>query len=101
MWNLSPHISRKQIGGLEFKLPPDETQRKISGVLANYNDLIDTNERRIELLDDMSRSILDVAVAKHGVTTALVDVAEVNALSVKKEAIQGNIEYVDISSVGR
>ena len=36
-------------------LPPIETQRKIADILAAYDDLIENNQRRIELLEEAAR----------------------------------------------
>ncbi len=52
-----PHISADQIKGFKFLLPPLPIQRKIAGILSAYDDLIENNTRRIEILEEMARSI--------------------------------------------
>jgi len=41
----------------EISLPPLPIQRKIAGILSAYDDLIENNTRRIEILEEMARSI--------------------------------------------
>lgn len=38
-------------------LPPLDTQRRIAGILSAYDDLIENNERRIAILEEMARRI--------------------------------------------
>lgn len=38
-------------------MPPAETQRRIAGVLQTLDDLIENNRRRVELLEEMARTI--------------------------------------------
>ena len=50
-----PHISGKDIAAFEFDLPPIALQQGIiAGILA-YDDLIETNRRRIALLEESAR----------------------------------------------
>ena len=41
----------------EFSTPPLNTQRKIAAVLSAYDDLIENNTRRIEILEEMAQAI--------------------------------------------
>ncbi len=41
----------------EIALPPLPTQRRISDILSAYDDLIETNARRIALLEELARSL--------------------------------------------
>jgi type I restriction enzyme S subunit len=52
-----PHISPRQICSFHFHLPPLPIQRKIAAVLSTYDDLIENNNRRIELLEEMAQRI--------------------------------------------
>lgn len=40
-------------------LPPLETQRRISSILSAYDDLIENNTRRIEILEEMARRLYE------------------------------------------
>lgn len=42
---------------LKVKLPSFEVQKQIASVLANYDDLIENNNQRIQLLEDMAEEI--------------------------------------------
>jgi len=47
-----PHLNVADIRSMELPvLPPLPTQRKIAAILCAYDDLIENNDRRIELLD--------------------------------------------------
>ena len=52
-----PHISGQQILNYEFTLPPISTQRHIASILSAYDDLIENNQRRIRILEEMARSL--------------------------------------------
>ena len=52
-----PTISLKNINLLEIPYPNLPTQKKIAGILSAYDELIENNTRRIEILEEMARSI--------------------------------------------
>ena len=52
-----PTISLKNINLLEIPYPNLPTQKKIAAILSAYDDLIENNTRRIEILEEMARSI--------------------------------------------
>jgi type I restriction enzyme S subunit len=41
----------------EIQVPPLPVQRRIAGVLSAYDDLIENNQRRIKILEEMARSL--------------------------------------------
>ena len=51
------HTSPDRIYQVKFRLPPLPTQRKTAGILSAYYRLIENNTRRIEILEEMARSI--------------------------------------------
>ena len=51
------NISQDSLASLEISLPPLPTQRKIAGILSAYDDLIENNTRRIEILEEMARML--------------------------------------------
>ncbi|MEG3876672.1 restriction endonuclease subunit S [Microcoleus sp. herbarium7] len=52
------HLNMKDIRNLELpELPSLHTQRKIAAILSAYDDLIENNTRRIEILEEMARSL--------------------------------------------
>jgi type I restriction enzyme S subunit len=52
-----PHISGRQILDFEFALPPLAVQRRVARVLSAYDDLIENNRRRIQILEQMARAL--------------------------------------------
>ncbi len=52
-----PHISGQQILNFEFAIPPLSLQRRIAGILSAYDELIENNQRRIKILEEMVRSL--------------------------------------------
>lgn len=52
-----PHISGKDIAAYEFMLPEQQEQEKIVAILTAYDDLIEANQRRIQLLEEAARQL--------------------------------------------
>jgi type I restriction enzyme S subunit len=63
MWSLAngatvPHLNMSDIRALELPtLPPRETQWKIAAILSAYDDFMENNTRRIEILEEMAQAI--------------------------------------------
>ena len=52
-----PHVKVGDAENLEIPCPPLETQQAIGGLLAAYDDLIENNQRRIALLEEIARML--------------------------------------------
>lgn len=52
-----PHVKVSDAESLLIPCPPLDEQRRIGYLLANYDDLISTNQRRIDLLEDAARRL--------------------------------------------
>ena len=52
-----PGINLGILKGLPVVLPPLPVQRRIAGILSAYDDLIENNQRRIKILEEMARSL--------------------------------------------
>jgi type I restriction enzyme S subunit len=52
-----PIFNFTTLKNFEIELPPLPTQRKIAAILSAYDRLIENNTRRIEILEEMARSI--------------------------------------------
>jgi type I restriction enzyme S subunit len=52
-----PHISPRQICSFRFRLPPTSVQLQIAGILSAYDDLIENNNRRVKILEEMVQRI--------------------------------------------
>lgn len=50
-----PRGNKKSIPKYKIKLPPFITQKKITKILSNYDDLIENNLKRIKLLEEFAR----------------------------------------------
>ena len=50
-------LTKDTIGDFEILLPPLPTQRKIAAVLGAYDDLIENNTRRIQILEEMAQAL--------------------------------------------
>lgn len=50
-------LSRSNLSKLEIEIPPLPIQQKIAAILSAYDDLIETNNRRIAILEEMAQQI--------------------------------------------
>jgi type I restriction enzyme S subunit len=50
-----PGVNRNHLHKIKINLPPLPTQRKIAAILSAYDDLIENNQRRIALLEELAR----------------------------------------------
>ncbi|MDW5551094.1 restriction endonuclease subunit S [Methanosarcina sp.] len=104
----------------KFLVPSVGTQRKIASILSNYDDLIENNTRRIEILEQIAKLVYEEWFIKFRFPghekvkivpselgeipegwriDKLEKIANVNELSLKKGEEPQEINYVDISSV--
>jgi len=105
---------------IEFPLPPLQIQRRIAGILSAYDDLIENNQRRIKILEEMARSLYREWFVhfrfpgheKHPRVSSplgeipqgwevkkLSAVAEVNRAQINARSAPEELHYIDISSV--
>ena len=52
-----PKLSQANLRIIQLSLPPLPIQRRIAGILSAYDDLIENNQRRIKILEEMARRI--------------------------------------------
>lgn len=52
-----PKLSQQSLKALQVRCPPLPLQRKIAAILSAYDDLIENNRRRIEILEVSARAI--------------------------------------------
>lgn len=55
----TPIINKSDFGGIEVSVPPLPVQRIIASALSSYDDLIENNMRRIEILEEMARRLYE------------------------------------------
>jgi type I restriction enzyme S subunit len=116
-----PNASAKVLGRFPVSLPDKSTQRRIAAVLSAFDELIEINERRIELLEGLARSLyrewfvrfrfpgheeVDLVDSELGPVPegwevqTLGDIAAVNDESFKTTDLPDPFLYLDISAVG-
>ena len=104
----------------QITLPPLPTQHRIAAILSAYDDLVENNNRRIKILEEIARLIYHewfvefrfpgrnrIEAANRTASTVpsgwrlstLADVADINALTLNRDDRPDEIEYVDIASV--
>ncbi|WP_236450651.1 restriction endonuclease subunit S [Stutzerimonas stutzeri] len=110
------HMRVPDAKNLKVFLPPLASQKKIGSILAAYDDLIENNTRRIEILEEMARRLYEEWFVQfrfpghEGVVfeddvpqgwsrVRLDSVAEVNPEAISPKNAPDEIMYVDISSV--
>ncbi len=49
------HLPREKLAKVEIEVPPLEVQDRIASILSAYDDLIENNQRRIQLLEQSAR----------------------------------------------
>ena len=110
------NLSLEKLLAFELLTPSVEEQRRLAGILASYDDLIEKNLRRIRILEEMARVLYREwfvelmapgvsAVMGDGVPTGwqfikLSSIADVNRAQINTKAPPDRVLYIDISSVG-
>lgn len=105
---------------LKILLPALSTQREIGAILSAYDDLIENNTRRIEILEEMARRLYeewfvhfrfpgheDVSFKESELgeipegweVQELGDVSQINPEAIKPKSAPDEIHYIDIASV--
>lgn len=51
------HVSKSNFCSIQVEVPPLSIQQKIASILSTYDDLIENNNRRIAILEEMARSL--------------------------------------------
>ena len=54
-----PGINRNNLKNIVVRVPCTSTQKKIASILSNYDDLIQTNQQRIKLLEEAAQRLYD------------------------------------------
>jgi len=51
------HLPSEKLAKVEIEFPPLPIQQRIAGILSAYDELIENNQRRIRILEEMARSL--------------------------------------------
>ena len=113
-----PNMSGAQIEDVKIPYPPPTVQDRIASILSAYDDLIENNRRRIQLLEQSARLLykewfvhlrfpghehvkINNGVPEGWETKMIGDVADANEQSYSKGGLPETINYIDISSVSQ
>lgn len=53
----TPIINKTAFSEIEISVPPLSVQRRVAGILSDYDELIENNQRRIRILEEMARAL--------------------------------------------
>lgn len=117
-----PHLNMEDVRTLAIPpLPALPKQRRVSGILSAYDELIENNQRRIQILETMARALyrewfVELRFPGHEKSSrvvsplgeipqgwevkALAAIAEVNRAQINARNAPDELHYVDIASVG-
>jgi len=105
---------------LEISAPPLPDQHRIAGILSAYNELIENNQRRIKILEEMARSLYREwfvlfrfpghdkvkmlpsplgSIPQGWEVRKLGEIADVNRAQINPRTAPDEVHYIDISSV--
>jgi type I restriction enzyme S subunit len=115
-----PHINLEILRNFEVPLPPLPVQRRIAGILSAYDELIENNQRRIKILEEMARSLyrewfihfrfpghdkvkmvpsLLGPIPQGWEVKKLGEIADLNRAQINPRTAPDEVHYIDISSV--
>jgi type I restriction enzyme, S subunit len=114
------NLNQDILSALEVPFPPLPVQRRIAGILSAYDDLIENNQRRIRILEEMARALYREwfvhfrfpghetvphvpsplgPIPQGWKVKKLNEIAEVNRAQINPRAAPDELHYIDISSV--
>ena len=113
-----PNINLSMLKNIEIPIPPLSVQDRIASILSAYDDLIENNRRRIQLLEQAARLLyrewfvylrfpghehvtITDGVPEGWEKVPLGDIANTNGRSYKARGLPDKINYIDISSVAQ
>ena len=94
------NISPKNVESIDVTIPPIEIQKRIADILSNYDDLIENNLKRINLIEQAAQNIYKewfVNMRFPGYESAEIDLETGLPEGWKKETVK---DYVKIASKG-
>jgi type I restriction enzyme S subunit len=114
------HTAPSRIADVKVRVPCLALQRQIAQILSAYDDLIENNQRRIQILEEMARALYREwfvefkfpghekvrlkksplgPIPEDWVVTRLDQVADVNRAQITARSAPDEINYIDIASV--
>jgi type I restriction enzyme, S subunit len=114
------HVSKSNFMGIDVVVPPKRTQKRIANILGSFDDLLENNLKRIEILEYALRCLYtewfihfrypdsekaETVQTKYGIIPKgwkweqLGNIADINAENISTKNAPRTINYIDISSV--
>ena len=114
------NLSMDKLLTFDFRVPPLPIQQRIAGILSAYDELIENNQRRIRILEDMARSLYREwfvhfrypghesvpfvdsplgQIPQGWEVKKLGDIAVVNRTQINAKNAPDELHYIDIASV--
>jgi type I restriction enzyme S subunit len=115
-----PGVNRNHLHAMDVRIPSLPLQRRIAGILSAHDDLIENNQRRIKILEEMARSLYcewfvhfrfpghdKVKMVPSALgpipqgweVKKLGEIADVNRAQINPRTAPDEVYYIDISSV--
>ena len=116
----NPTLNRNHIHTIPVRWPPLPIQQRIAGILSAYDEVIENNQRRIKILEEMARSLYREwfvhfrfpghekakmvpsslgPIPQGWEVKKLGDIADVNRTQIHPRTAPDEVHYIDISSV--
>ena len=115
-----PKLGIYKVNEIEIPFPPLPVQRRIAGILSAYDELIENNQRRIRILEDVARSLYREwfvrfrypghesvqlvdsplgQIPQGWEVKKISDIAVVNRAQINAKNAPDELHYIDIASV--
>lgn len=95
------YIKLGMIKEFPIALPPLSTQKHIADILSAYDDLIENNRRRVEILEESARLIFKERFGEEDATGVLADICEEIRRAVKPSDVAVDTPYIGLEHMPR
>lgn len=113
-----PTLNQNHLHKVKVKIHKKDEQHRIASILSAYDDLIENNNSRIALLEQMAEQIykewfvrmrfpgyqnteFEKGVPKGWVVKSIKNIAQINKQNINSNSTTSEIHYIDISSVSK
>ena len=96
-----PIINKGDFENIDVSYPSLPTQKRIADILSAYDDLIENNRRRMEILEESARLIFKERYGKVKATGVLADICEEVRRSVKPSDVADDTPYIGLEHMPR
>lgn len=96
-----PQIPIRDLKAVKITIPPLPTQKHIADILSAYDDLIENNRRRVEILEKSARLIFKERFGEEDTTGVLADICEEIRRAVKPSDVAVDTPYIGLEHMPR